>query len=169
MAVALVLGCGTASASTKPRAVPLRVERAIAHVLPKLAYVPTHLPSGWRYHSWDTGRETPGLFPQGTGVNIWFSILKQRSAGPGFHVFASPTCSVSGGEGRKTFRFGRIVVAWFATNVDGMTWRCVIDSSGERLMLMVNSNGTDVGSARVIQRYARGIAAMVASAHLVTR
>src|SRR5438105_163745 len=51
---------------------PHSVEQGIARNVPRpFAYVPGRAPVGWQYHAWDMGRETPGLFPRGRGLNIW--------------------------------------------------------------------------------------------------
>jgi hypothetical protein len=71
------------------------------------AYVPTRLPSGWRYRAWDAGRETPGLFPGGHGLNIWF--VTSHPSGAGFHLYADARCREE--VPMKRFRFGRITVS----------------------------------------------------------
>ena len=71
-------------------AVPDAVQQAIKHRVPsKVAYVPTRQPAGWRYVSWDAGSQTPGLFPTGQGLNVWFSDApSSRTPVNGFHVLS---------------------------------------------------------------------------------
>jgi hypothetical protein len=105
-----------------PAAIPPAVEEAIARGVPaEYAYVPTRIPSGWRYRAWDAGRETPGLFPRGRGLNIWFTT--PHPSGAGFHVYADRRCRRE--TAMRRFRFGRIVVAWRTNFGDDRAWRCV--------------------------------------------
>jgi hypothetical protein len=143
--------------------VPSVVRAAIKRHLPSnVAYAPTRIPAGWRYVAWDSGRETPGLFPTGKGLNIWFSDTpSSRTPVNGFHVYANQPCSMKGA--MKTFRFGRIKVAWSTTYEDSQAWRC----ASPAVTILVSSGGSGNDPQAIVNRRARAIAEMAASAQQI--
>lgn len=169
-----LVGVSTAAGAT---VLPRSADQGIARSLPRwLAYAPTRVPVGWRYHAWDAGKETPTLFPRGHGLNIWFSTppnphqfcarcAPRQPEGAGFHVYADSRCSTHGAF--KTFRIGKIVVAWSSTSEDALAWRCV---RGHVLVSMsVSYAGIGVGphsaeALRIAVRHAAVVAKMLAGA-----
>jgi hypothetical protein len=145
-------------------AVPDAAQRAIKQRVPsRVAYVPARLPAGWRYVSWDAGSQTPGLFPIGQGLNVWFSDTpSSRAPANGFHVSSNQPCSMKGA--MKTFRFGGIRVAWSTTYEDAQAWRCVTSARAAPVTILVSSAGSGNDPERVVNQRAAAIARMVASA-----
>ena len=145
-------------------AVPAAVQQTIKHRVPsKVAYVPTRRPADWRYVSWDAGSQTPGLFPAGRGLNVWFSDTpSSRTPVNGFHVFSNQPCSMK--DAMKTFRFGRIKVAWSTTYEDSQAWRCVTPAQSAPITILVSSTGSGNDPVRVVNERAAASAEMVASA-----
>ena len=161
--------------------VPRGAERAIARSVPRpFAFVPARAPVGWRYQAWDAGRETPGLFPRGRGLNIWFSTppypkqfcshcLPRQSKGAGFHAYADGRCSASGA--MATFHIGRNTVAWSATAEDALAWECV---RVRHLLVRVSVSFAGIGlsphaarAEQIAKRHGAAVARMVASARLL--
>jgi hypothetical protein len=173
--VTLVLGPGFT------HVLPLSVEREIAgSVPPPFLFVPTRAPTGWRYDSWDRGRETPGLFPHGHGLNIWLSTppypyqfcsrcVPRQPKGAGFHVYANLHCSLRGA--LKRFHVNKVTVAWSATFEDGLAWRCV---RARHLLVMLSVSFAGIGLSqhpardeRLAVQHAADVARMIASARLL--
>ena len=101
---------------------PLSAQHAILRRVPReVAYAPTLLPRGWRYRAWDAGQETPGLFPRGHGLNIWFTT--HHPSGAGLHVFADSRCRRQGS--MKRFRVAGVTVSWVSNFGDDRVWRCI--------------------------------------------
>ena len=170
--VAVALG---ASASANASLVPRAAEREISETVPRqFAYVPARAPHGWHYHSWDAGRETPGLFPRGRGLNVWFSTpypnqfcpscTNRNAYGAGFHVYADSRCSIR--DGTETFDVGKSRVAWSATYEDALAWRCV-RVRNVLVRISVSFSGTASTGQRFAARRAAAVARMVASAHQI--
>lgn len=169
--------CGVAGTSLVPRA----AERAIMRSVPRaFAFAPAQAPVGWRYDAWDAGRETPGLFPRGRGLNIWFSTppyaaqfcppcLPREPKGAGFHVYADRRCSTHGA--MAIFHLDKRTVAWSATTEDGLVWQCV-HARGLLVRISVSFAGIGLSTPaeralRVARRHAAAVATMVASARLL--
>lgn len=142
--------------------VPVRVQHAIVRrVLPGYRYVPTRLPSGWRYFSWNTRRG-------GRDLTIWFTTpdsyvpcgslgcTPKHTAGPGFGVVGDASCSLTGA--MKIFHVDRASIAWSATFEDAQAWRCVGD-----VRLSVSSVGMGNDPPRVVDRRASALANLLAS------
>jgi hypothetical protein len=158
--VLLGLFLSNAAGASGAQVVPASVKRAITRAVPRaFAFVPTSAPSGWRYFSWDAGTETPALFKRGRGLNIWFSTAGSGAAGPGFHVFRDPLCSMRGA--MRTFRINGIVVAWSTTFEDSQAWRCV--GARHQTRMLVSADGTGYDSTAVAAHRASAMARMVAS------
>jgi hypothetical protein len=139
--------------------------RRIARIVPsQFAYVPGPAPAAWRYRSWDTGRETPTLFPRGRGLNIWFTT--PHPSGAGFHVFADRRCSRE--RPTRRFRVRRAVVSWSSNFGDARVWRCV--RSPHATVRLSVSYVEPARSLRIAVARARRVALMVAAAtHIVAR
>ena len=102
--------------------IPVSVQHAIVQRVPRpFALMPTQLPRYWRYRAWDAGRETPGLFPRGRGLNIWFTT--PHPSGAGFHVYADRSCRLE--HPMRRFHIGHVTVSWSSNFGDDRVWRCV--------------------------------------------
>jgi hypothetical protein len=160
--------------------VPRPAERAIVRSVRRaFAFAPAQAPVGWRYDAWDAGRETPGLFPRGRGLNIWFSTppspwqfcphcTPREPKGAGFHVYADRRCSTRGA--MAIFYLGKNTVAWSATTEDGLAWQCV-HTRGLLVRISVSFAGIGLSAPaaralRVARHHAAAVATMVASARL---
>jgi hypothetical protein len=146
--------------------VPASTQDAIRHHVPSnVAYVPIQAPAGWRYVSWDSGRETPGLFPQGKGLNIWFSETPSRTPVDGFHVYPEDRCSMKGA--MKKYNLDGVSVGWSATYEDSQAWRCVTSAHSALVTILVSGNGTNNDPPQVVNRRAKAMAEMVGTARPV--
>ena len=119
--------------------------------------MPTQLPRYWRYRAWDAGRETPGLFPRGRGLNIWFTT--PHPSGAGFHVFADRSCRFE--HGMRRFHIGHVAVSWNSDFGDDRVWRCV-RTANRTIQMSVSYIGSPTSIA-VGVRLALPVARMLAS------
>lgn len=114
---ATVAACGSGSGSSpgsdsgSASVVPRRVQQAIAKSDPDLAYVPTELPSGYRYSTHSAGPDN---------VDIWFSARGGTPDELGFHV-RKAHCP---GGATHTFTVNGVPVSWSGTYEDQEAWRC---------------------------------------------
>jgi len=80
--------CDGCSASSHEPAVPLRVRQKLVALYPGMAYVPSRLPKGYRYSSWDTDTTFPGgyriVFVRNRPAReVTFSVDPEPYAAPG--------------------------------------------------------------------------------------
>ena len=143
MRLALVLAVAVAASSVPPRvlrAIPKRVQ-------PHLRYVPTRVPTGYRYASWQGSRH---------GLDIYFA----REGGTptlGFHAYPAGPAGTCTPGGVHTYRFGAIRVFFETTHNDQQYWRCVRAGT-------VSLEATTFRSDGWTSAKRRAIAAMLASA-----
>ncbi len=133
--------------------VPLRVQRLLKRRAPRAAYVPTRLPSGYRYVKHEN--------LQRGGFDLYFTCCDDSRPLIGFDavlVRRSEPCNQ--GSAAKVFRIGGIVVSWNAGHNDQEAWRC-IRRGGTRLLLTVSGEAQHNGTS---WRTPRQLARMVASA-----
>src|SRR5206468_11042291 len=83
-----------------------------------------------------SGRETPGLFPRGQGVNIWFRTT--YPSGAGLHVYADPRCALQ--HPMRTFRVGQVNVSWSSNFGDDRASRCLRRSEEHTSELLSRSD-----------------------------
>lgn len=133
--------------------VPLRVQRLLKRRAPRAAYVPTRLPSGYRYFKHEN--------LQRGGFDLYFTCCDDSRPLIGFDavlVRRSEPCNQ--GSAAKEFRIGGIVVSWNAGHNDQEAWRC-IRRGGTRLLLTVSGEAQRNGTS---WRMPRQLARMVAYA-----
>jgi hypothetical protein len=134
--------------------VPLRIQRLLKRRAPRAAYVPTLLPSGYRYLK-------RGILAR-SGFDLYFTCCEDNLPLIGFDaVLVKKSEPCNQGPADKRFRIDGVVVGWNAGHNDQFAWRC-IGRGGTRLLLTVsgeapNSDGTS-------WRAPRQLARMVASA-----
>jgi hypothetical protein len=128
--------------------VPLSVQRAIRKkVSAPLRYVPTEVPIGYRYATWNGGRH---------GLNIYFARAG-RAPALGFHALASGGAGTCKQGGTRTYRFAPARVSFESDRYSEQYWRCV---RGGTVSIEATSRHADGSTAA----RRRAIAAMVASA-----
>ena len=92
--------------------VPVAVQQQIVEQAPRVAYVPSRLPSGWRYSNLLTdGSMLELVFRGGKGREIDYFVLRSRGA-----------CSL-GSLGSTRLASG--IVYWAKTVNQQSAWRCV--------------------------------------------
>ena len=94
--------------------VPSRVQRAIAHGYRQLAYLPTRLPHGFRYTSYDGVR--------GFDFNVWFSSRRGQTVALEYGVVAAE-CVTQGST--HSFTVNGLRISWSGTYTDQRAWRCI--------------------------------------------
>ncbi len=114
VALTLVSFVLPAVASANVAAVPHRVQRQIARLHPRLAFVPTLLPPGYHYAKWIAGRG---------GFDISFDNPERTPNDLGYDVVKAD-CAAAG-QAMKTFRMNGVNVSWSATYEDQQAWRCL--------------------------------------------
>jgi hypothetical protein len=136
------------------RVVPLRVQRLIKRRAPQAAYVPTRLPSCYRYLK--RGNVVR------SGFDLDFTCCDDNLPLVGFHAVFGKRSELSCDQGpaAKVFRIGGIVVGWNAGHNEQFAWRC-ITRGGTRLLLTVSGEAQHNGTS---WRTPRQLARMVASA-----
>jgi hypothetical protein len=128
--------------------VPVSVQRAIPKDVPaSVRYVPTQVPSGYRYAKWNGARD---------GVDIYFAQHDRRPT-LGFHALAAGPAGTCTAGGTQIYRFGSVRVSFERDRYSDQYWRCV---RGGRVSIEATASHAD-GSTEA-QRGA--IAEMVASA-----
>jgi hypothetical protein len=144
MKIALAVTAAIVTASP----VPASVQHAITMKVPAhLRYVPTQVPSGYRYTKWRDTR--PGL-------EIYFArrgrpptlVFQAGAAGP------AGTCTAGG---THTYRFGSVRVSFERDRYDEQFWRCAHTGT-------VSIEGLIRRTDPLTAAKRRAIAAMVASA-----
>lgn len=159
---ATAAGCGGSSA---PRSssfpVPAHVQRAIARGYPQLAYLPTRLPAGVRYDSYDGVR--------GFEYTLWFGGSGGASKQLQFTVLAE-SCAGQGPP-MQTFKIDGLDVSWSGLYTEQHAWRCITRG---RTSLVVQATRSVSGDANpgapitsLIRRHALALADVVASAQPV--
>lgn len=132
------------------RVVPLRVQRVLKTHAPRVAYVPTRLPRGFRYdHYENLGR---------SGFDLYFNCCSSSSviAVIGFDALVlRPGDPCNQGSPMKRLRIDGILVLWNSGHNDQMAWRCI--RRGRTRLLLTGSTSSD-------WRTPRRLAQMVASA-----
>jgi hypothetical protein len=122
-----------AHAVTQRPIVPFAVQRLIKKRAPLEAYIPTWLPTGWHYYSYENlGR---------SGFDIYFA---QYDGQPdlGLDAVRMPTLrSCTQGPGATTYRYGGVTVQSFRSHNDQEAWRC-ITHAGVHVLLTVHSGPT---------------------------
>src|SRR5438128_2194016 len=112
MKIALAVAAAIVTSSS----VPASVQRAIPKKVPaRLRYVPTQVPSGYRYAKWHGDR---------SGLEIDFA-RKGRSPTLAFIADASGPPGTCDAEGSRTYRFGSVRVASDRDRYIEQFWRCV--------------------------------------------
>jgi hypothetical protein len=115
-AIGLVVEQSSGSATPSPSfAVPLRIQRAIAHSYPQFAYLPTQLPRGFHYTSYDGVR--------GFDFNMWFTSRGGQAAPLEYGVVAAGCGAQS--SPMHSFTVNGVDVSWSGTYTDQRAWRCV--------------------------------------------
>ena len=110
--------------------VPLRVQRLLETHAPRVAYVPTSLPRGFRYDHYENLSHY--------GFDLYF---RKSSQTIGFDaLFVNPGDPCNQGSAMKRFRIDGIVVLWNAGHNDQQAWRCV--RHGQTRRLLTGSTGT---------------------------
>jgi hypothetical protein len=125
----------TAGAATQP-VVPTFTQQQIAKRVPRLAYVPARIPTGYRYFRWAVG---------GSALRIWF---RNRAKHDVVFVAALRKTPCAAGK-EKTFQMGGNKVYWSHTANEQQAWRCV---DGVQLVAATSQPPTrfaDVGLGRV--------------------
>jgi hypothetical protein len=126
-----------------PPPVPVQVQHAIALRTPQLGYVPTRLPTGYRYLKWRWSEE-------GAALRIWFRNRAGKEV-----VFISTwqygTCA-TGRE--KTFQQAGSKVYWGHRAEEQEAWRCVKSNAGVLVQLTAATpqpptEFADVGLGRI--------------------
>jgi hypothetical protein len=144
MKVVLAVAATTVIASP----VPASVQHAIAEKVPAhLRYVPTKVPSGYRYAKWRATR--PGL-------EIYFARQGRPPTLVFFAAASGPAGTCTAG-GTHTYRFGSVRVSFERDRYDEQFWRCVRAGTVD-IEATIRRTDTLTAAKR------RAIAAMVASA-----
>jgi hypothetical protein len=145
MKIALAVAAASVVASSP---VPVSVQRAIPKKVPaQLRYLPTKVPSGYRYAKWHGAR---------SGLEIHFA----RRAWPptlAFLTLASGPPGTCGAGGTHPYRFGSVRVSFERDRYIEQFWRCTRNGA---VTIAATIRRTDV----VTTAKRRAIAAMVASA-----
>src|SRR5437867_3711789 len=109
----LALVAAAAIVATSP--VPTSVERAIPKKVPAhLRYVPSEVPTGYRYAKWHGAH---------SGLDIYFA-RGGRSPTLGFHALAAGPAGTCAAGGTRTYRFGSVRVSFERDRYDEQFWRC---------------------------------------------
>jgi len=146
--VAAVAAIGALPAAADSPAVPASVLHAIPkRVPPHLRYVPTRVPAGDRYESWQGSRH---------GLDIYFAP-EGGTPTLGFHAYPSGPAGTCTPGGVHTYRFGAIRVFFETTHDDQQYWRCVRAGTVSLEATTFRSDGSTSAKRRAI-------AAMLASA-----
>lgn len=95
--------------------VPLRVRRAIVHRYRQLAYLPTSLPRGIHYASWNGVR--------GFDFNVWFIGTGSASQELQYTVLLA-NCKAQGSP-MLAFKLNGVDVSWSGTYTDQHAWQCI--------------------------------------------
>ena len=114
-ALCLAAAAAAAAAATAP-VVPLRSQQAIQKRIPRYAYVPARVPTGFRYYRWAT-TQTP------QALSIWFRDRARREI---TFVAAARTRPCEAGK-EKTFQLDGVKVYWGHTATEQEAWRCIGD------------------------------------------
>ncbi|MGN6170001.1 MAG: hypothetical protein ACTHQQ_17800 [Solirubrobacteraceae bacterium] len=142
----IALAVATAIVVASP--VPDSVQRAIPKKVPaRLRYVPTQVPSGYRYAKWHGKRSGLEIDFARKGRPPMLAFITLASGDPG-------TCEASG---THTYRFGSVRVAFDRDRYIEQFWRC---ARANTVSIAATIRRTDVVTAAK----RRAIAAMVASA-----
>jgi hypothetical protein len=142
----IALTVAAAIVATSP--VPASVQRAIPKKVPAhVRYVPTEVPTGYRYAKWHGAR---------SGLDIYFA-RKGRLPTLGFHALAAGTAGTCTAGGTHTYRFGSVRVYSETDRYTQQYWRCVRGGTVSIEAIARRADGSTM--ARL-----RAIAAMVASA-----
>lgn len=146
--VVIAVAVGALPAAAAPSPVPASVLRAIPQrVPPHLRYVPTTVPAGYRYASWQGSRH---------GLDIYFAP-EGGTPSLGFHAYPSGPAGACTPGGVHTYRFGAIRVFFETTHNDQQYWRCVRAGAVSLEATTFRSDGSTSAKRRAI-------AAMLASA-----
>ena len=142
---------GSAREAQATTIVPLRVQRLLKRRAPVVAFVPTHVPRGYRYDHY----ENLGRF----GFDLYFRCCDRFSliGYSALHVRPGEPCNQ--GTATKVFLIDGVRVAWNSGHNDEQAWRCVGLRDGTHVLLTV-STGSD-------WRTPRDLARMVASARRI--
>ena len=114
--------------------IPLRVQRAIARRFPQFAYVPTRLPRGLHYTSYDGVR--------GFDFDIWFS---NRSGTPGALEYGvtDADCAEQPSP-MQSFTVNGVDISWAGDFTNQRAWRCVTRG---RASVLVSASRSVMGDA----------------------
>lgn len=135
-------------------AVPLRVQRLVKRRAPLAAYVPTRLPTGYRYASHENLSRS--------GFDLYFSC-RDPPTGPvlGFGSVKMPTrASCSQGRPTRRFRINGVLVFWSRGNNDQQAWRCMTRGRTHVLVTATCAAARDVYYWRPALQLARMIASV---------
>jgi hypothetical protein len=114
--------------------VPVSVQRAIARRFPPFAYVPSRLPHGLQYTSYDGVR--------GFEFDRWFSSRSGSTAALEYSVVAAD-CATQASP-MQSFTVNGIDVSWSGDYTDQRAWRCVTRG---RTSLVVSASRSVEGDA----------------------
>jgi hypothetical protein len=126
---------GSATPGYSPSTVvPVRVQRAIAQRFPQFAYLPTRLPHGLHYTSYDGVR--------GFEFNMWFSGRDGSTAALEYSAVAAD-CATQAAP-MQSFRVNGVDVSWSGEFTGQRAWRCVTRG---RTSLVVSASRSVEGDA----------------------
>jgi hypothetical protein len=123
-------GLGDVGRAAPSGVVPLRVQRVLQTHAPRVAYVPTRLPPGFRYdHYENLGR---------WGYDLYFTT--PAATWIGFDaLLVKPGEPCNQGSATKRFRVDGVLVLWNAGHNDQQAWRC-IRRGGTRVLLTATTS-----------------------------
>jgi hypothetical protein len=114
--------------------VPVSVQRAIAHRFPQFAYLPSLLPSGLRYTSYDGIR--------GFEFTVWFGSRSGRTPALEYSVLAADCAAQA--TPMQSFTVNGVDVSWTGDYTNQRAWRCVTRG---RTSLVVSASRSVEGDA----------------------
>jgi hypothetical protein len=118
--------------------VPAAIQQEIAQQTPALvAYVPSRLAPGWRYHSWTTtGKILLIFFRNRSGQEIQFLVSRHTGI-----------CSFAGD---KSFQMAGVKAYWTSNAAQQQAWRCVNGVKITAATSLAPNRFANVGLARLV-------------------
>jgi hypothetical protein len=113
---------------------PVSVQRAIAHRFPQFAYLPSRLPPGLRYTSYDGIR--------GFEFTVWFSSRSGRTPALQYGVLAAD-CAAQPSP-MQSFTVNGVDVSWTGDYTNQRAWRCITHG---RTSLVISASRSVEGDA----------------------
>lgn len=130
---------GSATASYASSTVPVNVQQAIAHRFPQFAYLPTRLPHGLHYTSYDGVR--------GFEFNMWFSSRGGATTAALEYGVTVADCAAQAPP-MQSFTVNGVDVSWSGDYTNQRAWRCITRG---RTSLVVSAGRSVEGDANPIE------------------